>query len=127
MSMNSMKRCGAWAVVGLVAGGLLGCGGSALDGVVCTTEMRASVALTVVGPDQAVLGDYRVTLRVDGGTAQNLVCAAAGVCAVGQEEGGALQIEVHKDGYAPAQAQVLVRRDDCHVITEPLRLNLVKR
>jgi len=124
MAMNMWKRCGAWGSVGLVAVGLLGCGGSALDSVVCTTDMRASVALTVVGPDQTVLGDYRVSLRVDGGAAQSLVCAATGVCGVGQEQSGRLQIEVHKDGYAPGLAQVTVQRDDCHVLTEPLRITL---
>lgn len=92
--------------------------------IVCTTEARASVLLTVVDSHNLPLADVDVTYQVDGGTIQSHACDAGGSCAIAFEVSGVFSISVSKAGYTPAAGSVTVTRDVCHVKTESLTLML---
>ncbi len=112
-----------------VASGLLvsacgGDGGAAGDGVVCTTEVRTSVLITVVDATAAPIPSAVVSYQINGGPAQSLVCPAAWACPVGLEQAGSFSLTVGKLGFVTVAATVQVNRDVCHVQTEQLRVVL---
>lgn len=103
-----------------------GCGSG--DGqIICTTEARPSVVLTVIDNANAPLSGVTVSYQVDGGAVMTLTCDspwAVAVCDLGRETAGSYSIVAMKAGYASATATVFVDRDECHVITERVTLAL---
>ena len=100
------------------------CGGGEEDGIVCTTEARTSVLLTVVDRLNAPLPGVNVTYQVNGGAGQSQACEASGKCAIAFEVSGVFSITASKAGYTTASGTVTVTRDVCHVTTESLTLTL---
>lgn len=101
---------------------LSACGGG--DEGACTAEARVSVELTIVDDLNAPVAAAEVSYRVDGGSAQTLVCGSSGGCNVANEVSGVLAISASKNGYLPASGTVTVERDACHVMTQKLTLTL---
>jgi hypothetical protein len=100
-------------------------GGDPGDGlVVCTTEARTSVLVTVVDQVGASLSGVTVSYRVDGGAAQSQPCDASGACALAFEVSGVFAFTAYKLGYTPLSGKATVKRDACHVITERVTLTL---
>lgn len=103
------------------------CGGGGSDAgnpVVCTTEVRASVVLTVVDAASAPIPSAVVSYQINGGPAKSLICPATGACAVEYEQAGQFTLSVSKLGFVTTAATVQVNRDACHVLTEQLRVVL---
>lgn len=107
---------------------LSACGGGGgdegLQGVVCTTEVRSSVVLTVVDVNAATIPSALLSYQINGGPTQSRVCPATGACAVGEEQAGRFNLSVSKAGFVTAAAEVQVARDVCHVLTEQVRIVL---
>ncbi len=107
---------------------LSACGGGGgdegLQGVVCTTEVRSSVVLTVVDVNAAAIPSVLVSYQVNGGPTLSQVCPATGTCSVGQEQSGRFTLSVSKVGFVTAAAEAQVARDLCHVLTEQVRVVL---
>ena len=99
-------------------------GGSGSDGVACTTEIRASVVVTVVDANAAPIPSAVVSYQVNGGPAQSRVCPATGACPVGEEQAGRFTLSIGKAGFVSVNAEVQVNRDVCHVLTEQVRVVL---
>lgn len=108
----------------LLLSGLSACGGSADEGIACTTEARTSVLLTVVDQLNVALPGVKVIYQVNGGVAQSQLCEPTGKCAIAFETSGIFLIMASKTGYTSASGMVTVTRDVCHVITESLSLTL---
>lgn len=103
------------------------CGGGDLgDGlVVCTTEARTSVLVTVVDQVGAPLPGVTVSYRVDGGAAQSQPCDVSGACPLAFEVSGVFTFTASKLGYTSPSRTVTVKRDACHVVTERVTLTLI--
>ena len=108
----------------LFVSGVSACGGGKEDSIVCTTEARTSLLLTVVDQLNAPLPGVNVTYQVNGGTAQSQACEATGKCAIAFEVSGVFSIAASKAGYTTAPGTVTVTRGVCHVTTESLTLTL---
>lgn len=103
------------------------------DGVVCTTEARPSVQVRAVDTrDQPLVGAH-VRYRLDGGPEQGAQCVLADTDAgvacptwtAEYERTGTFALEaVAPDGERRAVAETTVQRDECHVITQNVRLVL---
>ena len=100
------------------------CGGGQEDVILCTTEARSSVLLTVVDQLNAPLSGVHVTYKVNGGAVQSQICESTGTCAIAFEVSGVFSIDASKAGYTTASSTVTVSRDVCHVNTESLTLIL---
>ena len=76
------------------------CGGGSdgLDGLVCTTEARTSVVLTVVDQVGTTLPGVAVSYQVNGGPALGQVCDLTGVCQIAFEVSGVFAITASKAG-----------------------------
>ena len=104
---------------------LAACGGdTATESVVCTTEARTSVLVTVIDAASAPIPSASVSYQINDGAAQVKACPASGACPVGTEQSGRFKLTVSKVGYAPAVAEVQVNRDVCHVTTEQVTVVL---
>ncbi len=103
---------------------LCACGSSQSDDVVCTTEARASVVLTVIDAQNNKLPDVSVSYSIDKASPKTQICASEGECILEYEVPGEFSITASKVGYLPASATVKVTRSSCHVNTERVLLTL---
>lgn len=104
---------------------LVACGsGSASNDVVCTTEARASVILTVVDAQNKALSNVNVSYTVNNSALKTQQCDAAGVCVLEYEVLGDFSIEASKPSYISASANVKVSKSACHVDTQQISLVL---
>lgn len=122
-----MKVLASTVLLSAILGVLLSaCGGGGgdegLQGVVCTTEVRPSVVLTVVDVNAAAIPSAAVSYQINGGPTQSRACPATGACSVGEEQSGRFNLSVSKAGFVTAVAEVQVARDVCHVLTEQVRV-----
>jgi hypothetical protein len=99
-------------------------------GVDCTTEARSSVSITLFDETgrnhvEATGGEgITATYTVDGGESQSCEAVFDSVVC-GWEQAGDFVIVVDTAGYVPEQREVTVGEDECHVISETLRIDLV--
>jgi hypothetical protein len=93
------------------------------DEVVCTTEARASVTLTVTAPDGSVIPDATGRwITSDGGSGD---CEAIGDSfACGWEVAGDFTLTIQAPGYQDAERTVTVTADECHVSGQTLAVEL---
>lgn len=104
---------------------LAACGsGSTSNDIVCTTEARASVILTVLDAQNKALSDVNVSYTVNNSALKTQQCDAAGVCILEYEVPGDFSIEASKPSYTSASANVKVSSSACHVNTEKISLVL---
>jgi len=112
----------AWAVISILAFDALGCASTAAT---CTTEARASLTVTVLGPSGSICdatvvaqnGNDMTTLTSFGGPD----CTYAGPF----ERAGTFTVTVSKTGFQSAMTTVTVGSDECHVIGQKVTLTLV--
>ena len=122
--INTAGRQIMFANVFAVALLLSACGSAQTDDVVCTTEARASVVLTVVDAQNSKLPDVSVSYSVDKASPKTQTCASNGECVLEYEVPGEFLITASKTGYSPASAAVKVTRSLCHVNTERMSITL---
>jgi hypothetical protein len=103
---------------------LYACGSGQSDDIVCTTEARASVMMTVVDANNTNLPDVSVSYSIDSASPKTQICDTNGACVLEYEVPGEFSITASKAGYLPASATVKVSRSACHVNTERVSLTL---
>jgi hypothetical protein len=103
---------------------LSACGSSQTDDVVCTTEARASVMLTVIDAQNNKLPDVSVSYSVNKTSPKTQICDSAVACVLEYEVPGEFSIMASKVGYLPASTTVNVTRGGCHVNTQLVLLTL---
>ena len=103
---------------------LTACGSNQDDDVICTTEARASVVLTVVDAQNNRLSDVSVSYSVDKATLKTQICPSNNECIIEYEVPGEFSITASKAGYLSSSATVRVTRSVCHVNTEQMTLTL---
>jgi len=102
-----------------------GCGGKS-----CTMEARASVQVKVVDVSGALVETAKVTFSVDGAAESPAEClgSTAQSCQqwiAGYEVAGTFRIVAKSaDGKKRAEQTVLVEKDECHVQTQQVTLQL---
>ena len=117
-----MRRALMLMVMCSACGPLIGEPREQLD---CTAEARPSTQVTVVDADGQVLTDEaEVTYTVDGGEPRPCDALGGGSLACGWEVEGTFEITADALGYEPRTEAVIVESDECHVITEEVRLEL---
>jgi hypothetical protein len=113
-----MRHALAPLVVALV---FAGCQNQSQD---CTTIAAVSVSVTVVDGDGVAVTDAIVTYAVED-SEQAVECdAGPDVFLCGYEVAGTLTIRAEAAGFTPAEAEVTVSEDECHVQGENLVLVL---
>jgi hypothetical protein len=121
------SRLQSAAVMLTAALSLSACGGGDSDNsqtIACTTEVRASLVLTVVDANGAAVPSAAVNYQINGGPTLSLTCPATGACRVGEEQAGRFSLSVSKPGFATSTSEVQVNRDLCHVLTEQVSVVL---
>jgi hypothetical protein len=121
-TIRKVVLANAFAAIFLLAA----CGSSQTDDVVCTTEARASVMLTVVDTENNKLPDVSVTYSIDKSSPKTQICTLNNECILEYEVPGEFSITASKAGYFPESATVKVTRSVCHVNTERVTLTLKK-
>ncbi len=94
-------------------------------GVACTTEARASVQVSVIDEEGTLITDADVTWTGDDGIPTSCENMGGGDYVCGYEAQGELTIDATKEMYEPGQEVVTVTADECHVITEVVRIMIV--
>jgi hypothetical protein len=92
------------------------------EGVSCTTDARASVLVTVLDSNGALVPDAQVSYSV-GGAPQPCEDLIGGLYGCGSELRGDFAIEAVR-GTVSASMSVEVSADECHVITREIELVL---
>jgi hypothetical protein len=90
----------------------------------CTDEVRVSVSVEVVNAEGEDIFDALVDY--DAGEGLEPCQSWDGVHACGFEDAGEIDIIVSAPGFEEKLVTVLIRHDDCHVITEDLLIELVE-
>lgn len=103
---------------------LYACSSGQSDDLLCTTEARASVMLTVVDANNTSLPDVSVSYSIDEASPKTQICDSNGACVLEYEVPGEFSITASKAGYLPAASTVKVKRGACHVNTERVTLTL---
>ena len=115
-----------WTLLALISAlsvHVLGCGSTEMHG--CTTEARASLTVTVLGPSGRICdadvvaqkGNDVTTLMAFGGSE----CTYAGPF----EQAGTFTVTASKSGFQPATTTVTVSAGECHVDGQKVTLTLV--
>lgn len=95
------------------------------DPVACTKEARASTIVTLVTEDGQEIWDApQVTFTTPGAEARPCEAWADGRFVCGWEVAGPMTLRGDAWGWDPAEVEVDVPADECHVITQEVRLTL---
>jgi hypothetical protein len=116
-----MRSAGVFMLAGILAG--FACSDD--DGIVCTDEFRPSVLVTVLD-GETVVDDATVDFSVDGDAQQPCANLGEGRYACGGEQPGAFLITAAR-GDQSGSVALAVTADECHVITEEVRLPIATR
>jgi hypothetical protein len=99
--------------------------------ITCTLESRASVSVTVVDTQGNPQPDARVTFTRNGGPEQQALClrndqpsGCDAWVAEYEQPGEFLVTATSADGARKVQQGVVVDEDECHVLTQTVRLTL---
>ena len=122
------RRVCSMLPVFLLTSVLAACGGG--DSVVCTAEVRAGVAISVMDSQGNPLAGATVSFTINGIAQAPIQCneqtnGVAKPCQIGHETPGQYAILVELAGYSSASATVNVTQDVCHVITQSLTVTLL--
>lgn len=91
--------------------------------VMCTTEARASVNVTVVTIDGDVIPSATGTWSSAAGDSGLCETIGDGL-ACGWEVAGAINVTITADGFETVEQTVTVEKDACHVIAESIEVEL---
>jgi hypothetical protein len=100
---------------------LIGCSEDSVD---CTLDARTGLRVTVLGAANPDGGTITVSIT-DGDYEEELGCAPEGaslVCSGATERPGTYHIEVIANGDVVATEDVMVGKDECHVIPEDVEI-----
>jgi hypothetical protein len=91
--------------------------------VICTTEARASVNVTVVTIDGDVISNATGTFSSAAGDSGECESIGDGL-ACGWEVEGVITVTITADGFETVEQTVTVEKDACHVIAESIEVEL---